>query len=739
MDELTIDADFRVKGEGKKRSEPKIPEGYASVAEFLREARERFQEGVDADRDNREMALDDQKFIANEQWDEQVKAARLRKGRPCLTTNTLPQYLGQVVGDMLMNRPSIKVRPAEDGDKEIAEARQGIIRFIENQSNAEQVYVGAGESQVGCGIGHFRVRTVYSNDDSFDQDIRIEGIPNPFAVVWDAYSVEPTGADARFCFVAEEMPRKAFEAEYPDAQSSDLSVPLLGDWATKDTVRVTEYWVMKEVKRTLALIQRAPDAQPSIEDVTEADDATLALIVRDAAGKPRTREKLVSRACMYLITGNDILAGPVEYAIKRFPIFKVTGRTQQVGERIYRYGLIRNAKDPIRLKNLSRSSAAEWISMAPKQQWLLHSSDKDQANRFRNAHKSGDPVLEWSGVSKPERIDPPSMPAALFQEAQFYDQDIKDVTGLHDASLGMKSNETSGKAILARERQGDTATAMYQFNLKAAIRECGRVINDLIPVVFDTARTLVALGEDGVPKQLRVNDPQSPEGHIDLKTGKYDIEIETGPSYSTRRVEAAESMMAFIQAVPNAAAIAGDLIASAQDWPDADKIAARLRKGLPPGMAEDDDESLSEEQRAQKAQAVQAQQAEQAEAKAMQKRAAELDLDEKQAQVLKTTADAQLTFAKARDTAKPDPATPETPLDDALKLQQVRIAEANAEKAEFDAQLAQLAVEKAKRELAVTLAMPEPGEPPEPVAAAAAAPPAQPPGEPPTVAASADE
>lgn len=692
----------------------KLPDGYDSTDAFLLEARKRFTEGVDADRDNRDMALDDQRFIANQQWDETVKAGRLRKGRPCLTTNTLPQYLAQVVGDMLMNQPSIKVRPAEGGDKEVADARQGVIRFIENQSNAEQVYVGAGESQVGCGLGHFRVKLAYSNDDSFDQDILIEAIPNPFAVVWDAFSVEPTGADARFCFVVDEMPRAVFEQTYPDQQTTSLTVPLGdGGWVTKDCVRVTEYWIMKEESRTLALIQRPDKDQPSIEDVTDADEQTLALIVPDASGQPRTREKTVSRACMYLISGNDILAGPYEYPIKRFPIIKVTGRTQQVGERLYRYGLIRNAKDPIRLKNLSRSAAAEYLGMSPRAQWLIHDSNKDQIPRFRNAHKSGDPVLEWAGQIKPERIDPPVAPNSLFQESQFYDQDIKDVTGLHDASLGMKSNETSGKAILARERQGDTATSMYQFNLKAAIRECGKVINDLIPVVFDTARTLVTLGEDGSSKQVRVNDPSGPDGHIDLKTGKYDVVIETGPAYATRRVEAAESMMAFIQAVPGAAQIAGDLIASAQDWPDADKIAARLKKALPPGMVDDDDEDLNDEQKAAKAQAAQAAQAEQAEAKAMQKRGAELELDEKQAQVLKTHADAELTMAKARDMGKADPTTPEKPLDDALKLQQVRLAEAQAEKAEFDAQLSQLAVTKAERELAVMLAMPAAGAAPE--------------------------
>jgi hypothetical protein len=314
---------------------PDAPEGYESADQFLEEARERFQEGVDADRDNRDAGLDDLKFLSGEgQWDDQVKAARLAKGRPCLTINTLPQFVGQVIGDTRANRPSIKIRPAEDSDKKVAETRQGLIRFIENQSNALNVYSLAGEDQVSCGIGHFRVGLEYSDDATFDQDIRIRHIPNPFGVVWDPLSVEPTGADARFCFVVDEMDRETFKATYKDAQTSELTVPLNdAGWVSRDTVRVTEYWVVKERETTIT--QGA-----------------------------KTRKVVKKTACMWLISGRDILEGPFEYPINRIPIFKVTGREVRVGERRYRFGLIRFAKDPVRMKNLMRSAAMEWVATA---------------------------------------------------------------------------------------------------------------------------------------------------------------------------------------------------------------------------------------------------------------------------------------------------------------------------------------------------------------------------------------
>lgn len=721
-----------------------LPDGFDNETDFLADAREKFQLGLDADRENRDMGLEDLRFLSGDQWDKEVQKQREAKGRPCLTINNLPQFVGQVIGDTRANRPAIKVRPAEDSDKKTADVRQGLVRFIENTSNANQVYALAGEDQVSCGVGNFQVKLVYATDDTFDQDIKIEHIPNPFGVVWDASSVEPTGKDADHCFVVDEIARKVFEKAYPDALPSELTVPLeQSGWYNRDTVRVTQYWLMKETTRRIALVLRPPAVEPTIEDVTDNEKEVAELIVKDGSGAPRVRDKIKRSACMYIITGQAILEGPFEYPIKRVPVIKVTGREIRVGDRRYRFGLIRFAKDAARMKNLWRSSAAEWISLAPKQQWLLHASNKDEAKRYREAGRSGDTVLTYEGNIPPTRIDPPSGPAALLQEAALNDQDIKDVTGLHDASLGMKSNETSGKAILARERQGDTATFMYHDNLASAVREGGDVINDLIPVVMDAARTITVLGEDGSSAAHRINDPAAEGGMIDLKTGKYDVVVEVGPSYSTKRVEAAESMMAFVQAVPAAAQIAGDLIAQSQDWPMADEIAGRLKRAMPPGLVEEDEDNLTEEQKAEKAQQKQIAAADQAKAKEMALRGAELALDEQQAKVLQLDANARLAQAKAVEVEKGEPGEVEKPLDDALKVNQVRKAEAEAEEAEFKAQQAFLTVKKQQLEVIAlggdaTLPIETLGPDEARAAAAPVAPPGQPPIEPPPVAA-ADE
>jgi hypothetical protein len=602
-------------------ADKKLPDGYESEQDFIREARERFTTAESYDSENRDAAIEDLEFLAGDQWDDSVKASRLKQGRPCLTINQAPQFIAQVAGDIRINRPAIKVRPAEDGDEDVAEVRQGIIRNIEQQSNAQMVYAQAGTMQAACGIGNFRLGLEYAGDDTFDRDIHVSLIPDPLAVVWDPLSIEPTGKDARFCFVIDEMPRKDFEAKYPDAQPSALSDEAVRQgWFEKDTVRITEYWVVKET----------PTKIYQLEDGSIVK-GTLPKGMKAAA----EREVMRRSVCMYLINGMEVLDGPYELPIQRVPIFRCEGWSLTVRGKKHRWGLMRFMKDPMRLKNYDRSVIAEVLSLAPKAQWAaMQSQVEGREDALRNSHRSGDPLLIFNdGTGLPQRMDPPAFPSAMLQSAQMHTQDIKDVTGLHDASLGIQSNETSGKAIQARDRQGDVATYIYPDNLKEAISECGRVINDLIPLVYDTARTVRILGDDEAPKVQRINDPMHPDS-IDLSVGKYDVVVETGPSYSTKRVEAAESMMQFVQAVPAAAAIAGDLIAEAQDWPKAEAIAERLKKALPPGIVDQEpqnEQEAMEQQQQQQAAQVQAQQ---------QQAAMDAELRLKQAQASKAEAEA---------------------------------------------------------------------------------------------------
>jgi hypothetical protein len=567
-----------------------VPEGFDSVEAFLTDMREEYRADIEFDRVNREQASDDKRFAAGEQWDPVV--LEQRRGLPCLVINNIPQFTAQLVGDWRESRKAIKVVPSNDEDVEVASVRGDIIRGIELQSRADRVYDSAFESLVQCGDGAFRVSVEYARDDVFDQDIFLRPIEDALSVVWDRFSVDPTGRDARRCFVSDRMPKKEYNRKFPEIspdqifEDTNLQELSVEGWVDQDSYQVTEYWRLVERQRLMALFENGKIFILTDENSDE---------IMELHGSPvKTRLTWVSYAQMHLCTGFAILSGPYEYQLNRLPVVRMSGRVVNVGGRRVRYGMVRFMKDAARLKNFWRSVAAEQLGYAPKAKWMVtESAVEGKEEKIRKAHLSRDPLLIFNDEAEfgknVQRIDPPGIEAALLSEAQTNAQDMKDVTGIHDASLGIRSNEVSGRAIMARQREGDVANLTFHDNGNAALLEAGDVINQLIPQVYDGTRIMRTIGEDQTPKFVKVNDPYDPNV-IDLSVGQFDVALTTGASYTTRRVEAAQSMMEAVQVFPELMGIAGDLVAKAQDWPGADKLAERLKKTIPPHLLAEDEE-----------------------------------------------------------------------------------------------------------------------------------------------------
>jgi hypothetical protein len=581
IDALVFDKEELVKPDDKY-----VPEGFEDVEDYLKDLRETYELDIQADADNRKAAVEDKKFVAGEQWDERV--LQERQGLPCLTINTIPQFTAQLVGDWRENKNSVKVLPSTDGNKDVADIRADLIRSIWTKSRADRITDNAFESMVQCGDGAFRVSVQYTSDDVFDQDIVLQPIDDCLSVVWDRLSIDPTGRDATRCYVDDIIPRKEFEKEWPEADPSTLSdkekKPLYAmGWIDTDTVRVTEHWRIIERKRLLGMFK----------------DGTIEFIEGDKHEElvqkhgPLLKSRLAPcrYAQMHLVTGFKILAGPYEYRLNRLPIIRMTGRVVSINDRRIRHGLIRPMKDVVRLKNFWRSMVAEQLGYAPKAQWMAtESAVEGKEDAIRKAHLSRDPLMVFNDEAEfgrnVQRMEPPAMQTALLNEAQINTQDMKDVTGIHDASLGIKSNETSGRAIMARQREGDVASLTYYDNGNAAILEAGDVINQLIGQIYDGTRIVRIIGEDEATKLVNINDPMDPNSP-NLAVGQYDVAMTTGASYTTRRVEAAEAMMEAIQVYPQLMQIAGDLVVKAQDWPGSEQLAERLQKTIPPQLLSD--------------------------------------------------------------------------------------------------------------------------------------------------------
>jgi hypothetical protein len=579
LDTLTFNTEELV-----KPAKNYVPEGYDDKEDYFKDLRETYELDLQADEDNRKAALEDKKFAAGEQWDPVV--LQQRQGLPCLVINTVPQFTAQLVGDWRENKNAVKVIPAESGDKTIADIRSDLIRSIETKCRADRVFDNAFESMVQCGDASFRVGVQYTNEDVFDQEIVLQSIDDCLSVVWDRMSIDPTGRDANHCFVDDVMPTKEFKKNWPDADPSKLSETEKKDltysgWLDQGIVRVTEHWRLIERKRLLGMFE---DGSIHVIEGEKYEE-----LVEKHGNLVRSRLAPCRYAQMHLVTGYEILAGPYEWKLNRLPIIRMAGRTVSVGDRRVRYGLVRFMKDAVRLRNFWRSIAAEQLGYAPKAQWIApESAVEGKEDTFRKAHLSRDPLLVYNDDAEapPQRVEPPQMQMALLNEAQVNAQDMKDVTGIHDASLGIKSNETSGRAIMARQREGDVASLTYYDNGNAAILEAGDVMNQLIGQIYDGTRIVRIIGEDESTKLVKINDPMDPSSP-DLSVGMYDVAITTGASYTTRRVEAAQAMMEAIQVYPELMQLAGDLVIKAQDWPGAEELSERIRKTIPPQLLSD--------------------------------------------------------------------------------------------------------------------------------------------------------
>lgn len=575
----------------------------AEKDELLALARIRWDRGIDRERENMRLANDDLDFLAGNQWPADVAAMRNAEGRPVLTNNQMPQFVHQVTGEIRQMRPAIKVVGVDDqADPKLADLREGMIRYVENRSDASGVYFQAADSQVACGIGHARVVTEYADDTTQEQEIRIEGVDDGVSVLWDPDAKRLTKEDANWCFVPVDYTRATFKENWPDASEAEFETirnwEYYGDWRNDKTIRVAEYWVKKPKKLTLAFTQDG-DVIDCTEDDPDGTTAEMKLAICKA-NHCKIEKRDSYTICRYLITVNDVLES-MEWMGRFIPIVPFVGEEIRIGRKVVRRGIIREAKDAQRQFNYFISAHTEVVAMQPKAPYLLTEVNVGKYQEmWEQANSKNFPYLLWTpdpknGNAPPSRVAPAVSSQGVIEGISLANDNMRRIIGIYDASLGARSNETSGVAIKARDKQGDTGTVVYRDNFARSIRQIGKILIDLIPHVYDTQRTVRIMGEDGKTDLVQINQERDQAGMPmldpttgqpvmlnDMSVGSYDVIAEAGSSYATKREESSDNMMQFMQALPNTAPLVADLIAKAQDWPMADKFADRLHAALPP-------------------------------------------------------------------------------------------------------------------------------------------------------------
>ena len=563
----------------------------------------RIQEAIDflkfandADTMNRQEALEDLKFGGGDQWPVELQNSRNLESRPVITVNKVDNYCRQVSNQQRQQRPRIKVHATNTHEDMVdAQTIQGIIRHIEVNSNADHAYDNAFEYAVRMGWGYMRVRTDYVSEDSFDQEIYIDPVDNPFTVYYDPNSILPDGSDADRCLITTMMLKSEFRKLYPDADDGGTSFTQRGtgdsqsEWITKEDIRLAEYYYTVREKATLYLLSDGTATFADDKDFFNRLDA-YGITVVDKRDSFKKTIKYCKMTAVEILEERD-------WAGKYIPIVPVYGRHIVIGDKRKKFGMIRYAKDPQRMYNFWQTSITEGVALAPKAKWLIaEGQDEGHESDWANANIKSFPLLRYKQTDidgrpapVPTRLQPEPPQAGIMAAAAGVNDDIKSIMGIFDpAQLGQ--GNISGKAINGQQQQVDLTNFDYYDNLTRSIAHIGKICLDLIPKIYDTERVMRIIGDDGKPELLTINQRDS-VGRVlnDISVGQYDVVMETGPGYNSKRQEAVDNMLPLLSAAPELMQVAGDLVFRNMDWPGADIIADRLAASNP--MAQIDDKS----------------------------------------------------------------------------------------------------------------------------------------------------
>ena len=553
----------------------------------------------DADTMNRQEALEDLKFVNGDQWPVELQNSRNLESRPILTINKLDGYCRQVTNQQRQQRPRIKVHGTNSQSQEkTAEVIEGMCRHIEVNSNADNAYDIAFDHAVRMGWGFFRITTNYIKEDSFDQEIYIEAIENPFTVYFDPNSERVDGSDADRCLITTMMSKEKFRKLYPDCDDgTSFTQRGTGDaqseWITKEDIRIAEYFY---VERESATLYQLSDGTSTFADGKDFFKRLEAAGIEVIDKRPSFKRTVKWKK----LTAVEVIEER-EWPGMYIPVIPVYGRHVVIGDKKKKFGMVRHAKDAQRMYNFWQTTITESVALAPKAKWIMaEGQDEGHENEWAGANVKSYPLLRYKQTDidgqpapPPQRLQPEPPPTGVMAAAQSINQDISTLMGIYDPSQQLPGN-MSGKALNGQQQQVDLTNFDFYDNLTKSIQHCGKIILDLIPHIYDSQRVMRIIGDDGKPDLVSINEPKQDEQGVwkvmhDMTVGKYDVVMDTGPGYNSKRQEAVESMVDMLKVDPALMQQAGDLIFRNMDFPGADIIADRLAAANP--LAQIDEKS----------------------------------------------------------------------------------------------------------------------------------------------------
>ena len=606
--------------------------------DIVAEARKNADDAYLINQYNIDAALDDLRFAVGDQWDTKAATDRKNANRPCLTFNELGKFRRQITGDARQNKPQIECNPIDsDADPALAEIFEGAIREIEHRSKAAIAYDTALDASSGAGFSYLCVVTDYTDDKSFDQELKIERITNQFGLFHDPNCKEMDGSDAEWaircdCVISvDEFHRRYGEDKV--ATDADLLPAVLTEtqinWFPEGRVRLGYYYKRVPFQRTLAMVTMIDGTT----EIRESDQAVGEYVLGPDGFTPLGQIKRVRKVDswkvkIYTISGAEVLEEN-EWPGTSIPVVPMYGEETFIEGKRYLNGVIRYAKDPQRFKNYFLTSIAERLMTSHRNPYMGTEEMFDGwEEEWKKANTELLPYLRFNADprvagGRPLKDNPTEFNPAEAQMLAVSSQALYDTTGIYPPSLGQKSNETSGRAILARQKEADSGTFVYIDNRDIAIQRVGEILVEVIPKVYDSSRMLRIRGRDNRIQFVPVNAPikgmppkdaigsmipvngvnnepmkdyEPPKGSdfnaegylVDLKTqkpiffndlsmGRFDVAISVGSSHGTKRQEAVNLLLEFSRAYPPSVPFIGDLIAKNLDVLESDELARRFQ------------------------------------------------------------------------------------------------------------------------------------------------------------------
>ena len=540
-----------------------------------------------ADQDNRERVREAHLFLDKRDGQWEPYWWNSNEDKPRYTFDQVNPIVDQVASEIEQSDYDIRVSPAGgNATKDIAVTIDGIIRNIEQMSNAKTVYAQAARNMVIGGMDGWRVVQKYVSDNTFDQDLAIEHIGNFVDRVWfDPAAENQDKSDSRYAFVLHPMAKDEYEARWPEGSGESVDDSRDGEayYDKAEVVIVGEFLYLESEDRDLVLMSNGQVHEVN-DDFEKVVDDLAAIGVTEVKRRKRKKHYVCSR----YFDAKDFLEEKKETVFSRIPVVPTYANFKIFENKTIYWGVVEKLLDPQRVMNYSVSREIEEGALAPRAKyWMTPAQASGHEAQLQTLNTNADPVqfynVDPETPAVPQQQGGAQINPGLRTISEAMRGIIGQTAGMFAASMGDNPGLQSGVAIRQLQDRGSNGTFKYSKGVEIAVAATGRLIKDAIPMIYDTQRQVRILREDEsydmVDLNQKVIDNDTGEVVVvnDMQVGSYDVTCRAGPSFRNRQQETIEAITALAQTDPTLMQIAGDLLLQNISTPAASQIAERKR------------------------------------------------------------------------------------------------------------------------------------------------------------------